>query len=63
MRTGRGGIGAHKHGVSGHPGRSPRYKFMQGLEAERKQDKKPKANMHCQTVAEAMADAGLGRKR
>lgn len=32
-QAGRGGMGSHKHGTSGHPTRSPRYKFMQTLEA------------------------------
>jgi len=32
MQQGRGGIGSHKHGVSGRAPRSPRYKLMQTLE-------------------------------
>jgi len=33
MITGRGGMGSHKHGISGYAPRSPRYKFAQTLEA------------------------------
>jgi hypothetical protein len=29
MQQGRGGMGSHKHGVSGRAPRSPRYKLMQ----------------------------------
>jgi len=31
MITGRGGMGSHKHGISGYAPRSPRYKFTQTL--------------------------------
>ena len=41
MQQGRGGMGSHKHGVSGHPPRSPRYKLMQTLE-----DNKRRAEVH-----------------
>jgi len=53
MQIGRGGMGSHKHGISGHPSRSPRYKFMQQLEANSaKAFKRPK--LTAKTVAEAM---------
>jgi len=44
MHQGRGGMGSHKHGVSGYPTRSPRYKFMQMWRdnKERREKKKPK---------------------
>jgi hypothetical protein len=48
MQQGRGGMGSHKHGVSGRAPRSPRYKFMQTLEdnkrraEERKRKIKPR---------------------
>jgi hypothetical protein len=32
-QSGRGGMGSHKHYVSGFAPRSPRYKFLQQLEA------------------------------
>jgi hypothetical protein len=35
MQQGRGGIGSHKHGVSGHAGQSPRLRLLQKLAAER----------------------------
>ena len=35
MQQGRGGMGSHKHGVSGHAGQSPRLRLMQKLAAER----------------------------
>lgn len=36
--TGRGGMGSHKHGVSGHATRSPDYKQAQTREANRLAD-------------------------
>lgn len=44
MQKGRGGMGTHKHGVSGFPTRSPRYKFMQTWRdnEERQKRKKPR---------------------
>jgi hypothetical protein len=35
MQQGRGGMGSHKHGVSGHATKSPRFRLMQKLAAER----------------------------
>jgi hypothetical protein len=35
MQRGRGGIGSHKHGVSGHAGQSPRLRLAKRLAAER----------------------------
>jgi hypothetical protein len=35
MQQGRGGIGNHKHGVSGHAGQSPRFRLTKRLAAER----------------------------
>jgi hypothetical protein len=35
MQQGRGGIGSHKHSVSGHPTKSPRLRLAQRLAAER----------------------------
>lgn len=45
MQQGRGGMGMHKHGVSGYAPRSPRYKFMQTLEDNRNRIKKPRAKL------------------
>jgi hypothetical protein len=35
MQQGRGGMGSHKHGVSGHASQSPRLRLMKKLAAER----------------------------
>ena len=35
MQQGRGGMGSHKHAVSGHAGQSPRLRLMKKLAAER----------------------------
>ncbi|HTV46331.1 MAG TPA: hypothetical protein VMF05_13555 [Stellaceae bacterium] len=35
MQQGRGGMGSHKHGISGHATRSPRFRLAQRLAAER----------------------------
>jgi hypothetical protein len=35
MQQGRGGMGSHKHGISGHAGQSPRLRLMKKLAAER----------------------------
>src|SRR5689334_12156291 len=60
-QAGRGGIGSHKHGVSGHSPRSPRYKFMQALEDNRKRAKPPRAGLPYGTVSEAAASESRSR--
>jgi hypothetical protein len=35
VQQGRGGIGSRKHGVSGHASKSPRFRLMNRLAAER----------------------------
>ena len=35
MQQGRGGMGSHKHGVSGHATQSPRLRLRKKLAAER----------------------------
>jgi len=35
MQQSRGGMGSHKHGVSGHASQSPRLRLMEKLAAER----------------------------
>ena len=35
MQQGRGGMGGHKHGISGHASQSPRLRLMKKLAAER----------------------------
>ena len=35
MQQGRGGMGSHKHGTSGHAAQSPRFRLNKKLAAER----------------------------
>jgi hypothetical protein len=35
MQQGRGGMGSHKHGISGHASQSPRLRLAKKLAAER----------------------------
>jgi hypothetical protein len=57
MISGRGGMGSHKHGVSGRAPRSPRYKFQTQLEAKEKEKAvKKKPPLKAQTVAEALKE-------
>jgi hypothetical protein len=35
MQQGRGGMGSHKHGTSGHAAQGPRFRLMKKLAAER----------------------------
>lgn len=39
MPTGRGGMGSHKHGVSGTPGRNSRYKAAQQREVQKEEER------------------------
>ncbi len=43
MQQGRGGMGSHKHGISGHSGPSPRFKFMRTFEANREREAETRA--------------------
>jgi hypothetical protein len=57
MQQGRGGMGSHKHGVSGHASQSPRLRLMKKLAVERGEDQgrsaRPKG-LQFDTVQEAM---------
>jgi hypothetical protein len=58
MQQGRGGMGSHKHGTSGHAGQSPRLRLMKKLAAERgeyggKAARSP-AHLRFRTVREAL---------
>ncbi len=44
MQRGRGGMGPHKHGTSGHAPKSPRMRMHEKLEAERNERKKRKTS-------------------
>ena len=39
MVSGRGGMGSKKHGQSGHATKSPRFRFLQKIEAEKNERK------------------------
>jgi hypothetical protein len=58
MKTGRGGMGMRKHGVSGRSGSSPRAKFMRALEDNREKQniKKPRAKFQYGSVSDAVQD-------
>jgi hypothetical protein len=58
MQMGRGGMGSHKHGISGHVGPSPRTKYMRALEDNRFREsiKKPRAKLKYESVSEAVRD-------
>lgn len=44
-QSGRGGMGSHKHGVSGYATKSPRARFLERMEAERTSDKKDRSRI------------------
>jgi hypothetical protein len=57
MQQGRGGMGSHKHGVSGHATQSPRLRLSKKLAAERGDyDTSPRRRTRLQfeTVQEAL---------
>jgi hypothetical protein len=62
MQQGRGGMGSHKHGTSGHASQSPRLRLMKKLAAERGEYKsgsprRPK-QLAFDTVQDALSAAG-----
>ena len=57
MQIGKRGMGNHKHAISGFATRSPRYKFLQRLEAN-KPKKKRKPNKQYVSVNELVKDNG-----
>jgi hypothetical protein len=46
MQQGRGGMGSHKHGVSGHASQSPRLRLAKKLAAERGEYDSSRATRH-----------------
>ena len=59
MQQARGGMGSHKHGTSGRPPRSPRYKFLQQLEANREaEQRRPRTELKYSTPSEAFKHKG-----
>jgi len=58
MQQGRGGIGSHKHGVSGHATQSPRLRLSKKLAAERGEhdtsSSRRRKRLEFETVQEAL---------
>jgi hypothetical protein len=65
MQQGRGGMGSHKHGVSGHASQSPRLRLMKKLSAERGEYEGSSARrakrLQFETVQEALRGEGKPR--
>ncbi len=51
---GGGGMGMHKHGTSGHSGKSPRFRLAAKMEAEKNQRRARRSQMY-PTVEEALS--------
>lgn len=64
-QSGRGGMGSHKHGTSGRPGPSPRYKLGRTLEANKDIADKAKReeNVRKSGMVESVREAFRGRKK
>jgi hypothetical protein len=60
-QQGKSGIGSHKHGIAGHAPKSPRFKFLRELEAN-KEKPKVRPALTAQTVSQAMDKAGRQNK-
>ena len=65
MQQGRGGMGSHKHGVSGHATQSPRLRLSKKLAAERGEydaasPRRPK-RLEFESVQEALKGEGKPR--
>lgn len=54
-QQGRGGMGSHKHGVSGHPTKSPRLRHWLKRWAEQSNDRKRRKTRTYGSVRELMA--------
>ncbi len=65
MQQGRGGMGSHKHGVSGHAPQSPRLRLAKKLAAERgeydKRARRTPRALKFETVREALDRDGRQR--
>ena len=51
MQQGRGGMGSHKYHVSGRAPRSPRYKFTQALDDNKRREEEPKRRLKPKMVS------------
>jgi hypothetical protein len=63
MQQGRGGMGSHKHGVSGHASQSPRLRLAKKLAAERGEYETRMSRRPLRPVFDSVRDAfDSGRK-
>ena len=63
MQQGRGGMGSHKHGISGHASQSPRLRLAKKLAAERGEYETRATRRPLHPVFNNVRDAfGTGRK-
>jgi hypothetical protein len=64
MQQGRGGMGSHKHGVSGHASQSPRLRLAKKLAAERGEYDNGASRRRLRPAFATVRDAfAAGRKR
>jgi hypothetical protein len=63
MQKGRGGMGSHKHGVSGHASQSPRLRLIKKLAAERGEYGGGPARSRKQLQFESVQEALRGRRK
>jgi hypothetical protein len=65
VQQGRGGMGSHKHGVSGHATQSPRLRLVKKLAAERGEygsaSPRRRKRLEFETVQEALKAEGKPR--
>ena len=61
MESGRGGMGSHKHGVSGHSGKSPKLRLAMKMAAEKNERRRRRGGDMFDTVDDAVR--GNRRKR
>jgi hypothetical protein len=54
VQKGRGGMGSHKHGISGTPGKSPRLRLWLDMMARRQEVKDRRRKLRFQTVRDAL---------
>ncbi len=55
MQQGRGGMGSHKHGVSGRAGKSPRLRLQMRMEAEKDGRRLRRRRLPYETLAELLS--------
>jgi len=63
VQQGRGGIGSHKHGVSGHASQSPRLRLAKKLAAERGEYETRSARRLLRLVFDNVHDAFDARRK